>query len=1032
MTNFDFLKDFNNDLYQIGIKLEEDTISSPRAVTADATLFLETLVKSIYEKSKRKLESSVISFYKKIDNLYRAGEISYIYKNKLQDAYNLRNKIHNNQDMAEETKLAFDLHKRIYYISKKYFRDYCTDGRWVSIPDYRKPKPDSVHFDNCIICGSENSGSKSNMCDRCNRKIDNINILISLKNTLNEDKFTKNDLINFGLSEIESNSFLRDLLKENVISKNAEFYIINGDEFQKQFEEVDQFIEMGLLLEKFYLDEISATEIRSTLEYWKGGIKQKNYSEFYRLVNLKLEKDFEENLLKYESIKKSMKLSSMDSLNVKEWFYKKKELFIEGDLDDAFILFNELLIKQFFKLKKRNMDDVEIKNRLQISDGIFEFWQVHFMNEDFFKLTNEIKKDVIIKEVKKNKTLDDVLKSVGISHKEFDRLYMMSKNSNDEFHERFDRHYTFKRQKSLIKHLKNNSLNKAIRISKITKNEFYRWYYEGEAQYNDFYMKTTELLIDKYLSYRVRGWSKNEILRYINVPKEMFKSWSNHRDLDLIMRFEDENAKITSNLVKRGKIINALKEGKSKQEAISSAELTPREFLEIYNRSRLEKSDFHIRFDEEYRKNRKKLFCKLLKDNDFYNAIRKCEITQKEFNTWYMKDQDRFLSTGNPTDFYLHTTRQLMDKYIMARMAGKNKPDSAKSVGLSNITVGKWLRNLEFDLYWDFKKRIDVMELNFICSAFHDGKSKGEASHEFDVPIKTIDEMLNLADGGFVRFKKVRDLYEHNVVPKALNRFLNDFKNKTFQKSLKNSKLTAEELEYYYRLGRVNGDKFRWFYESFLELKINRYVSSILAKKSSKIALKNSNLTESEFKENEDEINSMILHARFDIMADEIERHRSTGSKLAKTVGIDVEEVYDWYFKGKDGDDVFKDFSILLKLGVIVPRVIAFNHAKAIGFPKNWLYKKLKKELGAKEFAIWDKHDFVNQSELNQINIEVEGIDEEKIKKFLRNSEFIKCCFKEDDPDVFDFIKNTVESSRKYSKSSGEGPVIAEVEVMGK
>jgi hypothetical protein len=39
MSNFDFLKGFNNELYEIGVKLEEDVIDSPRAVTADATFF---------------------------------------------------------------------------------------------------------------------------------------------------------------------------------------------------------------------------------------------------------------------------------------------------------------------------------------------------------------------------------------------------------------------------------------------------------------------------------------------------------------------------------------------------------------------------------------------------------------------------------------------------------------------------------------------------------------------------------------------------------------------------------------------------------------------------------------------------------------------------------------------------------------------------------------------------------------------------------------------------------------------------------
>ena len=140
MSNFDFLKNFNNELYELGLKLEEDVIEAPRAVTADATLFLEILVKDIYKLSKNRLDNDQISFYKKIDNLYRVGVISYIYKNKLQEAYNLRNKIHQNyNNFEDELSIAFDIHQRLYYISKKYFKDFHDNQRFINIPDYKKP-----------------------------------------------------------------------------------------------------------------------------------------------------------------------------------------------------------------------------------------------------------------------------------------------------------------------------------------------------------------------------------------------------------------------------------------------------------------------------------------------------------------------------------------------------------------------------------------------------------------------------------------------------------------------------------------------------------------------------------------------------------------------------------------------------------------------------------------------------------------------------------------------------------------------------
>ena len=214
MSNFDFLEGFNDELYDIGVKLEDDVLNSPRAVPADATLFLETMVNDMYRLSNRKLESHMISFYKKIDNLYRQGVITYIFKNKLQDAYNLRNEIHKNyKNTHEEKKLAFDLHKRLYYISKKYFNDFNDSERYINVPEYKKPEHDEVHFENCIICGQTNEDASSNLCNSCNTRIDNANLLISVKNSFDNSPFTKRNLINYGLSESEAISFLIELSK---------------------------------------------------------------------------------------------------------------------------------------------------------------------------------------------------------------------------------------------------------------------------------------------------------------------------------------------------------------------------------------------------------------------------------------------------------------------------------------------------------------------------------------------------------------------------------------------------------------------------------------------------------------------------------------------------------------------------------------------------------------------------------------------------------------------------------------------------
>ena len=989
MTNFDFLKNFNNELYEIGVKLEEDVLNSPRAVTADATLFLENLVKDIYRLSGNRLERHLKSFYKKTDYLYRQGVISYIYKGKLQEAYGLRNKIHKESLGPEEEKdLAFDLHKRLYYISKKYFRDFSENEVYINIPDYKRPTPVDIHFDSCIICGHSNRKSMSNMCKICNQKIENANFMLSMRNSFNDSPFTRQDLIESGINESRAILLLMDLSKYNAVTNNGEYYTINQANFNEYLEEIGQYIEIGILITRFYKDEISAAEIKHTPEYRYGRKDQKPYREFFKLATLKIEKAFEDNLLKSKDIKKSMKESSMDDLDVKYWFYREKESFKDGIINDAFILYNKLLMNEFFRQKSKSLeDDEEILIRLKIPKDIYSFWQDYFMAGKFVKRNRNFKRDIIITELKNHKSLNQALQSAKVTKDDFDRMYLVSKEANDEFYQSFQEKYIKKRQKLIIKHLKSHNLNKAIRLAKVTKTEFLKWYYRAERTFSPFYVKATELLMDKYISYRKNDWDKRAILREINVSRDMYNSWSKHDESDMFREFERKNAKITSDLIKRGRIINGIKEGKSKQEAIFYANLTPREFVEIYNTSRREKTEFYLRFDVEYEKNRKRLFLKLIKEEDFYNAIQKCEISQNEFNRWYFKDQDRFLSTKASSQFYLTTTYELMDKYLKARIAGKNKPDSAKSVGLSNTVINKWLKHSEFDIFYQFAKKDKQVEIDLVVEGFKQAKSKIEVSELYDISLKTIDEFIELGENGFGRYEELFYLYENKVIPSHLDIFLNDFQTKTFSKSLKHSKLTKEELDYYYDLGKDGDEHFKDFYHDFLDMKINIFVDNVLSKKSLKIALKNSTLSDEEYEENMQDIEDIILKERISIIGEGITKNKTTGVKLAKAAGIDVDEIYEWYFNGKNGDEKYRIFSMIFELGVVLPRVLAIRNASSFGIPDKFLKKKLKKDLGSADYKIWKKHDILNQK-LDFVDDSGETIDEKKVNDILDNSEF--------------------------------------------
>lgn len=198
----------------------------------------------------------------------------------------------------------------------------------------------------------------------------------------------------------------------------------------------------------------------------------------------------------------------MSSINLKEWLIHEKESFNQGRINEAFIIYNELLIKEYFNLKRRGLEEAQIRKQLNISDDLFDFWVKSFSGEDFIKKTSDIKKELIIRELKKDKSIDGVLKSVGISKREFDKLYILSKNYDNEFYQEFNKHYTQKRQRLFVKNLKHQNIIGAVKRSKISNAEFIEWYFEGEISYSEFYLDTTRILMEKYLKSRKQGLNK--------------------------------------------------------------------------------------------------------------------------------------------------------------------------------------------------------------------------------------------------------------------------------------------------------------------------------------------------------------------------------------------------------------------------------------------------------------------------------------------------------------------------------------------
>jgi len=87
--------------------------------------------------------------------------------------------------------------------------------------------------------------------------------------------------------------------------------------------------------------------------------------------------------------------------------------------------------------------------------------------------------------------------------------------------------------------------------------------------------------------------------------------------------------------------------------------------------------------------------------------------------------------------------------------------------------------------------------------------------------------------------------------------------------------------------------------------KIEIYYENIFKGKSQSEALKNADLSENELPENVDDV---ILDKKLEIVTKSIKQDLTT-KQAARKANVSVNDIYDWFLKGRDGDEKFKEFA---------------------------------------------------------------------------------------------------------------------------
>lgn len=370
----------------------------------------------------------------------------------------------------------------------------------------------------------------------------------------------------------------------------------------------------------------------------------------------------------------------------------------------------------------------------------------------------------------------------------------------------------------------------------------------------------------------------------------------------------------------------------------------------------------------------------------FDKALKRANISEDDYNRWYAKGKKQCLLKKDDDEFclnfYINVTRVLMDRYLKLRSEGKTKMEACKKINTDLNEVKRWCKWNESGLFIDFKENSKKITADLIVDAIKDGKSKDKIAENSDITVSELNKILVLGSQNDKIYRKVYEEYESFYLSKHLEVFLKEIKNKNLKKALKTSGIEKAELDKTYNLGKNGDERFTKFYNDYLNFKISCYISQIIKGKSTSNALKNSNLTDEELKDNLKEIESRILDKQMNTVIGEIAKNRTT-RQAAKKARIRIDEVYRWYLEGKKGNEKFKDFADIYHELYVEVGCEIFQNFLSKGKTPEQIMKIMNEDITKEDYEFWIKNNLITDK-----NVEAKLYTEDEIKEKIKNGGF--------------------------------------------
>ena len=796
MSNFDFLKDFDEKLYRLGIRVEKEVEVSPSGVLAESTRFLQHFLDQLLVKIGLKFNSRK-DYYDQLDAVYRKNLIDYKYKNTIYSAYMLRNKLHADIDEIEkdEQYIALQLYEKLYVIAKKYYRDFnegydsyeglppfkpivldTTDDEieLLKVPDFSDIV--DISYDYCVICGEPNHSNYSLCCHKCNRVMDNANNFISIRNSFGKDaKFTKEDLIDYGIPEGYANQLIHTLSIENMFKVKGRFISFNNLYMDEYLTKVDRYIAICELITKFCEDEILPSEIKKTREYVLGSRRQNPYYQFFKVIDHEVINKFERDLLTTENIWESIEFTTITPKQLETWYLKNLKNHNKGIINDSFVIFNDLLMEDYIALKREGLSEKDIKSELNVSNAIYEFWTR--LRDDFEDELAKIKKELVLNALNDGKTGPEAIEIAGITQREFDNILNSASYNDDEYALKINEEMESRKSRFVI-YLESNSLKSACKFAKITEDDFYR-FYESSKLNSLFYLEATRILMQKYLDERRKGKTKKESIESMDFREKYVDQWMD-RHFGIYGKFNDDNLKVTVDLILRG-----FKWNKSKEEICRMAEVKEETidwYLNVGEKGSEIFKPLSDYYEAEIIPQKLDKFLKANEHKSMRKALESSDLSEKELDYYYelgKSGDERFVAFYNEfLDIKKGTYVYNMDK--------RNSHDIAMRES-----------RLTHEEYSEYKDDLDNLlmkiKINIVLVEITNNKTSAVAAKKAKISVDEIYDWYFKGKDGDEEFEGFYKIFHGNYVRPAIN---------AIQKGLDNN---LSHLDY---MIRHNKDKF--------------------------------------------------------------------------------------------------------------------------------------------------------------------------------------------------------------------------------